>query len=240
MKTNLLIACIVIAAAGLAGAAPSGESELTLLAPGCAVEGENVVVGVVPPPNARGIRVYFRAEGSEIAHYVLARRDGEGELRAVLPRPAALGELVLFAEARLGDGTLARGSETRIEVMNASACAPPALPDESLAAAKSIVLGVPKGAPEIPEGFDCSGIVSRIDDSGVLGPHDACAVVRLAEGGDEETVGGAARDGAGVAPSSEMSGGVIFHHNRPRRTPGTPPPPKPRVDDPRPISPVKP
>jgi len=114
-------------------------------------------------------RVYFRAAGMPVEHYVDLSTAADGVQWAVLPKPAPDAEAV---EIRI-----VRGSE-QLDGLRSLAvttdCAAPAMTTDQARATGRIVVGAGTGATSMPAGFRCDGVVAFIDSSGVLRTDTTC------------------------------------------------------------------
>jgi hypothetical protein len=163
----------------LLGSAPlalAGAPEIAPTFPSCVPSDGNAVVEVTLRPEAgwASVRTYFKASGNPDYYFLEMRAAGQGKYFTVIPKPVSDTKAVdLHVEVRDGENALTRSAEKSVAVN--STCKT-ALNDEQKKVAQNLVAGETKDTQRDKEilGFQCEGVVSRIDSIGVLRPDEAC------------------------------------------------------------------
>lgn len=161
-------------------------------------------------------RVYFNAEGKKPEYYLEMVRGDAGHFWAMLPVPKPETKR---AQYRIvisdGEGKPTQTPQVTVPV-KASAKVEPT--DAEMRYARNLVIGMTDAsAPLLPEGWECTGVVSSINVRGELKPNEVCRTVVVPPA--LWVTAGAAAATAGVVVASD---------------PGTPP----GVEPPPPVSPA--
>lgn len=245
MKMSMILLPLVATGALAATKAPAAAAAV------CAAPQQNLkIVSPAAPAAAAGARVYFRSASAKSEHYVEMKRGGKSYW-ATLPRPLTattrFDYRISWLDAEMNETPL-----RPITVEVTPRCAVRPLGGEEQRFAANLVIGTPSGAPPVPEGFDCTGIIGEIGSDGKLKPHEGCRALQIAAAAQSDNEAkpattnqaGASRvTSEDESDASELASTNVIgptHHRRPRRAPQTPPPPTPRVSNPRPISPSNP
>ncbi len=201
-----LTAVAVVLAAGMAQAAPP------VMTPGaitCVPKDKNTVVSLSLQPETgwSSVRVYFRKNGSPDFYYLELRSDGLGRFWGALPRPEDGTRMVdLQFAAKDGDGVETRSP---LQMVNVTSTCPSTLSPEQERFAHNLVVGetVNTQSGAVLTGWQCNGVVSRINVNGQLRPDATChavVIAALAKGADRILLPAAILGGA-------AAGGLIVH-----------------------------
>ena len=180
-------------------------------------DGNSVVSMVVNPETGWGsVRVYFRKAGSPDFYFLEMRSVGRGNYWAVLPRPEA-GTTVADLQFAVRDG---EGKETRSAVQQVSVTSncPMSLSAEQETFARNLVVGETQvlQAGEVLQGWQCTGVVSRIGASGQMRYDDTCrSKVIAAAAGAAASSSLALWVPLGAAAGAAVGGAVIHQHEEP-------------------------
>ena len=140
-----------------------------------------VMLQVRPERGLSSVRVYFRAVNEPEDFYYLEMRDsGAGNFWAVLPMPERdTREAELFFRVTDGEG---RVTETETETVEVVRDCDVDLNPEQKAFARNLVIGETSVEQEedVVLGWQCPGIISRVDVQGSLRPDDVCHALLLA------------------------------------------------------------
>lgn len=157
--------------------------KISIAVPKCVPRGGNSVVTATVSPETgwSSVRTYFRKVGTKDFYWLEARNEGAGTYWAVLPKPE---DETIAVEAQVAVLD-ADGNETRGPLQKATVAAP--CPCEFTPAqnerAHNLVVGETaadqKGGGVF--GFQCDGIISRIDARGALAADDYCRKEALAQ-----------------------------------------------------------
>ncbi len=197
---------LTLLAAGVTLAAPPAMTPGT---PTCLSPSTNTVVSLALKPETgwSSVRVYFRRAGVPDFYYLELRSDGRGSYWATLPRPDK--------ETRAAEIQFAvrdvEGAETRspLQTVNvSSSCAVTLSPDQERYA-RNLVVGetVMGQTGQLLNGWECTGVISRINVDGQLRPDATCRAAILAA---------VVPPAAYIVPAA-LAGGVIggvIVHNR--------------------------
>ena len=209
-KTQLcltrLFAVSVVCVAAVAHAAPP---TLAPTFPTCLSKGGNALVtlSLKPETGWSSVRVYFRRSGSPYFYYLEMRADGKGNYWATLPRPDE-GTRSADIQFSVRD---AEGVETRsaMTMVNVTSSCDGSLSPEQERFARNLVVGetMTSQAGQAVFGWQCVGVVSRINVNGQLRPDSVCRAVLIAAAfaSTEEVLLPA------VALAGGVLGGVIIH-----------------------------
>ncbi len=204
----LVVATLLVASAALA-AVPV----MTPSVPTCVSRDGNTLVSlsVKPETGWSTVRVYFRRGGLPEFYYIEMRSDGAGRYWATLPRPEA-GTKSADIQFAVRD---AEGVETRSALQAVSVISPCTVtlsPDQERFAHNLVVGETVAGqSGQSLSGWQCTGVISRINMDGQLRPDATCRAAIIAMAADRTSrlllpaafVGGAAL------------GGVIVHTREP-------------------------
>ena len=136
---------------------------------------------VQPYRDLRSVRVYFRAVNEpEDFYYLEMRVDGGGRFWAVLPIPErSTNEVQVYFRVLDGQGQV---TETTPVVLPVERDCPVDLTMDQEAFAKNLVVGETSRDQEdnVVLGFQCPGLISRVDIRGSLRPDEVCRSVLIA------------------------------------------------------------
>ncbi|MBZ5590451.1 MAG: hypothetical protein LAO05_18020 [Acidobacteriia bacterium] len=170
---KLFLAGSTVCAAAVVHAAPP---ILAPIFPTCLSKGANALVSlsVKPETGWSSVRVYFRRNGSPYFYYLEMRADGKGNYWATLPRPD---ETTHSADIQFSvkdvEGLETRSALTTVDVT--STCNANLSPEQERFA-RNLVVGetITNQAGEAVVGWQCIGVVSRINVNGQLRPDAVC------------------------------------------------------------------
>jgi hypothetical protein len=156
--------------------------EITPTFPTCVSAGDNAVVEVKLRPEGgwASVRLYFKANGSSDYYFLEMRALGNGKYFAVIPRPlSSTSGVDMYVEVRDGDWV---GTKSVVKTESTSGGCSAKLNEEQKKLAGNLVVGETNDAQRGAQvfGFECEGIVSRIDVKGVLRPDELCRWVAIA------------------------------------------------------------
>jgi len=205
--TRLFALATILCATAAAVAAPP---TLTPIFPTCLSKGSNALVtlSVKPETGWSSVRVYFRRTGTTYFYYLEMRSDGKGNYWATLPRPD---DGTKTADIQLSVRDV-EGVETRsalVTVDVTSSCDSKLTPEQERFA-RNLVVGetVTTQAGMVVFGWQCVGVVSRINMTGQLRPDSVCrAVVCCAAIEQERKLLPILLAGGGI-----VGGGIIIEH----------------------------
>lgn len=196
----------VVCVAAIAQAAPP---TLAPTFPTCLSKGGNALVtlSLKPETGWSSVRVYFRRSGSPYFYYLEMRADGKGNYWATLPRPdEGTRSADIQFSVRDAEGVETRSALTMVNVT--SSCNGDLSPEQERYA-RNLVVGetVTSQAGQAVFGWQCVGVVSRINVNGQLRPDSVCRAVLIAAAfaTTEEILLPAAVLAGGIV------GGVIIH-----------------------------
>jgi hypothetical protein len=163
-----------------AAATPDAELRITHTPHPCLLAGRLATIEAHVEPGGDGLRVkvHFRKEGETPFYSVEMRRDGDSWL-GVLPSPASGTSRISYFITAAADGSRARVPASAAFVVDVAdaPCAEGAFP---VSAEGPREVGVPRGAPRTPPGFEAGGIGAFVEDAGEELP--AAAPSRVAAG----------------------------------------------------------
>ena len=206
-RCTRLFALALICAAAVAHAAPP---TLAPTFPTCLSKSGNALVSLALKPETgwSSVRVYFRRTGVTDFYYLEMRSDGKGNYWATLPRPE---EGTTSAEIQFGvrdaEGVETRSALTKVDVT--SSCSTNLSPEQERFA-RNLVVGetTTTQAGQKVFGWQCIGVVSRINMNGQLRPDAVCrAVVCCAAIEKERELLPILLAGGGI-----VGGGIIIHN----------------------------
>jgi hypothetical protein len=150
--------------------------EIKFSPPTCIATGANSVVKTqLKPENGwASVRAYFRAGGETDWYFMEMRATGNGGFFAVLPKPLGSTKAVdIQIHVRDADSLVTRGP---IGTVKTAGSCPGTLSEEEKKYAANLVGGetVEKQHGKEIVGFECGGVVSRIDVQGAIRPDDVC------------------------------------------------------------------
>lgn len=168
----ILLPALLLPAGALRAATPTISHEKLTCIP---ADNSKIVAEVTSPVMLTAVRVYFRSTKYETRRYVEARKGVGNQYWAILPIPKAETDEVEYqitAVDEKGDR-----SETEKLLVEVKSC-DMELTDVEKTYARNLVIGLTDDDQDpVPEGFKCTGIISKITVEGVLKPHDECAAV---------------------------------------------------------------
>ena len=172
-------AIVLLLIAVAAHAAPPVMSPSILT---CVSSSGNTVVSLSLKPETgwSSVRVYFRRAGLPDFYYLELRSDGRGNYWAALPRPDQ-GTRSAEVQFAVKD---AEGAETRsaLQKVDVTSTCTVALSSDQERFARNLVVGetVMSQSGQVLNGWECTGVVSRINVDGQLRPDSTCRAVILA------------------------------------------------------------
>jgi hypothetical protein len=171
--TSAVLGVVLLVFAGSPAAA--APPEIGAGTPACVPSGGNAVASTLIKPETgwASIRAYFRAGGQTDWYFMEMRATGAGSYFAVLPKPVSATKSVdLQVQVRDADGVVTRGPLANVKVGSCSVT----LTEEQKRYAENLVAGetVESQKNKVLAGFECEGVVSRIDVQGAIRPDDAC------------------------------------------------------------------
>jgi len=174
-----LLAVVTLIAAAFAAAQP--PVVFTEWIPDCVPEDDNALVTLTLQPEVgwSSVRIYFRDHEEPDWYFLEMRAEGAGEYWAALPKPEADTEKVdMRLVVQDDEGLETSGAMKIVEVKSCDAD----LTDEQERYADNLVVGETALAQQDEEvfGFQCEGIISRLEPDGDLRPDEACHAVLLA------------------------------------------------------------
>jgi hypothetical protein len=183
-SASLLVPVLALIGLLLGSAALADSPAITQELPGEWVRGANASVSVQLEPATvwSSVRVYFRAVDGEQPYFIEMRSAGGGRYWAALPKPsagtAAVETYIVATDAR---GIPSRTEPAVIPVVDAGRAE---LATEHAAFAAHLVIGetTPAQQGARVSGFECEGIVSRLNADGMLRLDEACRREQLAAG----------------------------------------------------------
>ena len=132
-----------------------------------------VTASVPPGSTVSAARVYFNAEDKKPEYYVEMVRAGEGSFWAMLPVPTSGTKNVQYRVV-LSDSE-GKPTQTTQETVPVNGSAKVEPTEVEMRYARNLVIGVTETtAPLLPEGFECTGVVSSINIRGELKPNEVC------------------------------------------------------------------
>ncbi len=213
-RSAVVFAAAALVAVGTAGAAMSEPPRIQHEALTCVPAAANARIGAVITSGAQitSARVYFRAVERTTEYYLQMRRGEGNAYWAVLPIPEGYTKAVQYRiVVRDGDGMDAATDPVVARTGSCSAY----LVDEEKRYANNLVVGLTNDMqPSIPEGFKCTGVVSKITTNGELRSNDECNKVPAAlwiAGGAAALLGG----GAIIVNNTGGGGGAPVSSSRP-------------------------
>ncbi|MGD1149234.1 MAG: hypothetical protein ABR961_14930 [Thermoanaerobaculaceae bacterium] len=203
-----LVAVAIVLGAAVAHAAPPTMTPSVIT---CLSKDGNTLVSLSLKPEIgwSSVRVYFRKTGSPDFYYLELRSDGMGNYWGTLPRPDA-GTRSADIQFAVKDG---EGVETQspLQTVSVTSTCTTSLSPEQERFAHNLVIGetVISQAGAMLAGWQCNGVVSRINVNGQLRPDATCRAVLIAAaaGATERILLPAALLGGAVL------GGIIIHNN---------------------------
>lgn len=139
-----------------------------------------VEVALKPETGWASVRTYFRAAGKPDYYFLEMRALGQGKYFTVIPKPKSETKGVdMRIEVRDADGTAAKSADATVQVTKGCSAT---LNAEQTKLAQNLVAGETIQNQKDKEvlGFECEGVVSRIDVRGVLRPDEACRKAAIA------------------------------------------------------------
>ena len=173
------VAVAAVLGAAIAQAAPP---ILNPSATTCVAKNGNTLVSLSlkPATGWSSVRVYFRKTGSPDFYYLELRSDGMGNYWGTLPQPDG-GTHSVDLQYVVKDG---EGVETRspLQTVNVTSSCITKLSPEQERFAHNLVVGetVIGQAGAVLDGWQCTGVVSRINVNGQLRPDATCRAVAIA------------------------------------------------------------
>ena len=165
----------------VAAAVDAAPPVMTPAAINCISRGGNTLVSLFLKPETgwSSVRVYFRRTGLPDFYYIELRSDGGGNYWGTLPRPEN-GTKSADIQFAVKD---AEGVETRsnLEMVDVTASCSGTLSSEQERFAHNLVVGetVMAQTGQALDGWQCTGVVSRINTDGQLRPDATCRAVAL-------------------------------------------------------------
>jgi len=191
---------MVLLAAAAAFAAPPVMTPSVLT---CLSKGTNTVVALSLKPETgwSSVRVYFRRAGLTDYYYLEMRSDGRGNYWAALPLPdqGTRSAEIQFA-VKDAEGAETRSTLQKVDVTPTCAAT---LSSEEQRFARNLVVGetVMGQSGQVLNGWQCTGVISRINVDGQLRPDAACRAAVIAEAAND-------RDKV-LLPIAILGGGVV-------------------------------
>ena len=132
-----------------------------------------VLASVKPGSSVSSARVYFNAVGKKPEYYLEMVPAGEGRYWAMLPVPKSetksVDYRVVIADS---EGKPSSTAQMNTPVKGSAKVEPTEVEQRY---AKNLVIGVTDPeAPLMPEGFQCTGVISSINVRGELKPNEVC------------------------------------------------------------------
>jgi hypothetical protein len=195
----LAAVAIILGAAAAQAATPTMNPGGT----SCLPKDNNTLVSLSLKPETgwSSVRVYFRKNGLIDFYYLELRSDGRGNYWGTLPRPDE-GTRSADIQFAVKDG---EGVETRspLQTVGVTSTCSTSLSPEQERFARNLVVGetVIDQAGAVLAGWQCTGVVSRINVNGQLRPDATCrAVVIAAAAAASERI---------LLPAALLAGGVV-------------------------------
>jgi len=196
---HLAAVAIILGAAAAQAAPPTMNPGVTT----CLTRNDNTLVSLSLKPETgwSSVRVYFRENGSADFYYLELRSDGRGNYWGTLPRPDS-GTRSADIQFAVKD---VEGIETRspLQTVSVTSTCTTSLSPEQERFARNLVVGetVIGQAGAMLTGWQCTGVVSRINVNGQLRPDGTCrAVLLAAAAGATERI---------LLPAALLAGGVV-------------------------------
>jgi len=150
--------------------------------PTCIPEDGNSVVSAVVTPQSgwATVRTYFRKLGTHDWYWVEARNEGAGAYWGVLPRPQDYTETVeMQIVAKDADG---KETKTPIQKVNVTSGCKPVFTVPQSHMSQNLVVGetIIEQRDQEVFGFQCPGVISRVDYTGELKPDEYCRKAAVA------------------------------------------------------------
>jgi hypothetical protein len=150
---------------------------------GCVTRDANAVVAasVTPDTAWSSVRLYFRRAFANDFYYMEMRSAGDGAYWAALP---LLGRettaIEYYVAVRDAEG---RESMVPLEQDSVDPACTVQLTEDQLRFAQNLVIGetTPLQSNSAIDGFECTGVISRIQATGELAPDEYCRQVLIAE-----------------------------------------------------------
>lgn len=183
---TLVLSALLIAATGAAWAQEPTTSD-PLAAPTCVPsEGNGLFTANLPADTVWAqTRLYFRKAGEADFYFLEMQSDAPGSYWAALPEPSA-GTTAVDAHllATSADGLQVSGGPVTVPVM--SNCLTSLTPEQQ-AFADNLIVGetAPAQRNESLIGWECDGVIMRMDLGGALRPDDVCRKVMMASAAEE-------------------------------------------------------
>ncbi len=130
----------------------------------CIAPHVNSPVAVSEPGAASGL-VYFRKQGTT-EWYFIDLKSGPSGFYAVLPRPEEGTVVEYQVETTAASGNKRKGPATGVSP--SPSCTPTLSPEQTSLASNLVVGKTVDATPDVPAGFECSGIVGALTTSGEL------------------------------------------------------------------------
>ena len=157
-------------------------------------------------PASSVAKVYFKAAGQQIEHYVDLRRASDGTMWAFIPSPAPSTPSFTYRVVST-DLSGHQVSGALMTATTAARCPAQVLTPTEQSASMNMVIGLITATQSaVPPGFLCRGIVSYITAKGELRPNDECRRLLAGAQPGAATAGTSTGAGAGSGAAAGATG----------------------------------